>query len=85
MTFRASNGSRLPYSAVHEFMVGLRLPTTLFRWRDSRYVLVCVVLRVRMLIEGIAMFRSESREFVHTVVMWRGNFEACCNVQLVAW
>ena len=72
MTFRASNGSRLPYSAVHEFMVGLRLPTTLFRWRDSLYVLLCFVLRVRMLIDRITTFGSGCPEFGHTVIVWRG-------------
>ena len=72
MTFRVGNGSRPPYSAMHDVMVGLRLPTTLFRWRDSLYVLFCVVLRVRMLIEGIATFGSGCREFGHTVLVWRG-------------
>ena len=51
MTFRVSNGSRPPYFAMHDVMVGLRLPTTLFRWRGSLYILFRVVLRVRTYVD----------------------------------
>ena len=89
MTFRVSSGSRPPYSAVHDVMMGLRLPTTLFRWVEWPLCLFCVVLSVSKLIEGIATFgchdRSRCPEFGHTVAVWGEYCEACCNVQWVAW
>ena len=60
-----------PYSAMRDVMVGLRLRTTLRR-RDSLYVLFCAVLRVRIMIEGIATSGWGCREFGHMVVVWRG-------------
>ena len=38
MTFRVSNGSRPPYSAMHDVMVELRFASALFRWRDRLFV-----------------------------------------------
>ena len=89
MTFRVSSGSRPPYYAMHDVMVGLRLPTALLRWVGWSLCLFCVVLSASMLIEGIATCRCRDRsrctKFGHTVPVWGEYGEACRNVQWVAW